>query len=233
MIGDVLYRGGNQVNPGFRTNTVIPKPPLEPDYELLLFFEIESAGGEPPTPTPPSLFTPTPDGVFPVRRVVAGFINIDTYLWRKTAFPAGLPEPDDYTVLHANARSQAFLFSVSSQQPGPLFAQNAGTGSGSITTAPGLTSLARGDMLVLWVSSSGFAGAVLPAPPPPFTVRNNAPAGNLLIATANTLATGATGNKQVSGLDNGPWSSGLVRVNAYDTTRWTVNSYAHGDGAGA
>lgn len=211
-IGAVVFISDSSVNYALRTNTLITAPlNIQDGDDLLIIFE-DGALNAAPVPTPPAGFNIVTG--FPLTRADSNVFTVDTYAWRKTANG----EAGDYTVMHAQATSNAWMQCARGQNlitpydPNPT----TNTGLGATATAPGLTTVADNSLIVYFCSKWNFPGITPPGgATPTLTTRLDGSATLLFVSNGVLAAAGATGDKIATGLPNTPtepWASGLIAI---------------------
>ena len=211
----VAYRSSNATTYATRTNTTLTAPAgIQNGDLLIIIFDI--GGASPPTPTPPSGFSTIPSFSSPLSMTAGGF-TVKMYAWYKFASS----ESGNYTVTHSSASSQGYIVALSGTDPTTPFSPNptTNTGTGSTTTATGLTT-PRDNSLVMFVSSDwGDTANNLTGPSgstPTFTKRMGATtqSGILYVADGVLGTAGATGNKTITNNSNGSgaWGGALISV---------------------
>jgi hypothetical protein len=231
----VAFRSSSSVSFGVPvTNTVIPAPAGIQDGDSLLIVWEGGANPVPPTPTPPSGFVVVAN--YPRFRVDALGFRVDTWAWEKIA--SG--ESGDYTVLHAGASTNAYMQAASGPDlvtpisPAPTVQ----TGLGATATAPGLTTLRDGSLIVYLCSKWAFPGITPPGgSTPALTTRLDGSTTLLFVSTGVLSPAGPTGDKVATGLPNAPdepWFSGLIAIQppAAPPVGASEAAFARGDGSG-
>ena len=200
-----------------RTNTVIPAAALGTitNGDLLLLLFMGGAATEAPDPTAPTGFTICP-GSWPID-VTQGTFNMEYRAYYKLASS----ESGDYTVTHATASSQGAIlrFSGTAQtnpiNPTPTINFQTDPGSVENSTAPGLTTLVDGCMIVWNGFSWGDTTTDLTPPAgttPTFTERLDTTL--MYVATGIMTTAGATGDKSMANNSNtgNPWGASLISI---------------------
>lgn len=126
-------------------------------------------------------------------------------------------ESGDYTVTHLNANTNAYMLAcVGGNIISPTPTTN--TGLDSTATAPGLTTVTDGNLIVYWCSKWNFPGITPPGgTTPTLTTRMDGSLSLLFVSTGTLSPQGATGDKVATNLPNTstePWASGLVSIQA-------------------
>jgi hypothetical protein len=204
------FGSGTSLNYTNHTDPIFTAPPgIANGVILSLLFEI---GGNPSPPaTPPDGFE-LADG-YPLTRSDSNGFTVRTYLWTKPANN----EAGDYQVIHSNAPSTGFLWTVlGADVANPLLPLPTDqTGIGTTATAPGLTTTLDQTLIMGWVGRWNFPGGTFDAggTTPTFTLRNDAANSLLYVASGVMSPQGATGDKVMTGLPQNPdepWASGLI-----------------------
>lgn len=194
---------------GTRTNSTVDAPDDIADGDRLVALVLMGGSGGAPTPTPPDGFTLLP-GTWPFS-VSSGGFDLDFYAYSKLASS----ESGDYTFTHANGVAQVTMIRVSSAglfDPAPT--QN--TGSRTVSTASGLTTVEDGSLVIVagfdWEDQSSItppSGAT-----PTFTGQLDVV--NMFIASGVLATAGATGNKTWtngnSDSADAPWGATMIAI---------------------
>jgi hypothetical protein len=210
------FRSGSILSRTTRTNSTITAPAGIQDGDvLLIIFEIAAATPPgPPTPTAPAGFALS-DGGFPATNTDGAFIS-NVYVWSKVASS----EAGNYTVTHSSSISSAYMLAASGAAAvsplDPTATIGEGGDTGTTATAPGLTTIVTGSLIVWWLNSWDLG---LVAPPggatPTFTTRYDPEDAVLHVGTGVLTPAGATGNKVATiPVSGSPWSTGLVAIKA-------------------
>ena len=216
----VAYRSSSATTYASRTNTTLTAPSGIQNGDLLvIIFDIGAAS--PPTPTPPAGFSALPSFSSPLSMTAGGF-TVNMYAWYKFASS----ESGNYTVTHSSASSQGYIVALSGADPTTPFSPNptTNTGTGSTTTATGLTT-PRDNSLIMFVSSDwGDTANNLTGPTgstPTFTKRmgSTSQSGILYVADGVLGTAGATGDKTITNNSNGSgaWGGVLISVEPSST----------------
>lgn len=217
----VAYRSSSTGAYALRTDTSPTAPAGIVDGDVLLYV-LALGDSAPPTPTPPSGFTAASG--FP-STATDGSFTVKTYVWWKIAASETATE---YTATHANTHSQVYLGCYSgAHQTTPLSpAPTINIGTGSTTTATGLTTPADGSLVVFvsqdWASSSNVLSAPSGSTP---TFTKEYGAGLLLVADGVMTTAGATGNKTITNNSGSSPYAGLLISIQPPAGPTTVNYY--------
>lgn len=209
---DAAFRSSNASTYASRTNNTVTAPTGIQNGDVLLLACLMGNAGVPPTMTPPAGFNAV-TGTWPQNQTVGGF-QVNRYTWYKVA--SG--ESGNYTVTHNSGFSQCYIAAVSggaSSQPAAT--QNSGTGT--TTTATGITPSANGSLVVFIGSDWGNNTNALSPPTgttPTFTERlDPGTTSGLMYVADGVLATaGATGDKSHTNNNVGAtaWLASLVVI---------------------
>lgn len=212
----VAYRSSRSTTYATRTNTTITAPAgIQNNDVLIILFGI-GASGTPPAPAPPAGFNIITG--FPTTETDAGGFKVKTYAWYKIA--SG--ESGNYTITHSSAASQGYMAAVSGADIADPFHQNptTNTGSGTVSTALGLTTPADNSLVIYLGSDWGDNSNALSPPTgttPTFNERLDpgTVSGIMYVADGVLASQGTTGNKTQSNNSNSgnPWMASLICVN--------------------
>jgi len=177
---------------------------------LILFHVVESAS--PPAQTLPAGFTRFTGSPWSIT------LGADTAKM-EVAWKLASSESGDYTVTHASALAEGVVIAISGGDTGttPQITRNNGTGTTS--TATGLTPVANDSLIVFVDNVWQFMGALSPptGTTPTFTEQFDAGTSVIYVATGVLATAGATGNKAHtnSNVAGDPWQAFLVSVEAF------------------
>ena len=208
VVNQVVWLSGSAVNYEARTDTEIIAPGIIVDGGKLFTTFLIGGFGAIPVITPPLGFNEILTAPYPIS-VSSGGFTVETHLYWKNA----LAEVGNYTFVHANANTTAYMFATSVADPAAPVA----TGATDLVdppdpTAPSLITAADGALVALFGQSFNFLGGVVaPGPPPVFTDRLNSILSILYMATGEMPVAGATGNKTV-GLTENTSAAGLIAI---------------------
>lgn len=211
----VAYRSSRSTTYASRTNTTITAPAgIQNNDVLIILFGI-GASGTPPAPAPPAGFNIITG--FPTTETDAGGFKVKTYAWYKIA--SG--ESGNYTITHSSAASQGYMAAVSGADIADPFHQNptTNTGSGTVSTALGLTTPAENSLVMYLGSDWGDSSNALSPPTgttPTFIERlDPGTVSGIMYVADGVLATqSATGNKtQTNNSAGNPWMASLICIN--------------------
>jgi hypothetical protein len=212
--GDVEFVASSQTTYGTRTNTTITKPTGTVDGDFILVV-IATGAGEAPDPTEPGGFTLLSS--FPSSAFDGGF-EVETRWYSKTASSEGA----DWTFTHSNCSSQGAAITIRNHNAGtPLdTAHLFSVGTGATSTAPTITPVTNGAMVIYW-GHDWLSNPAALAPPTSgtltFTERiDTTGPGLLYVATAIMATAGATGtsvqtNQNAPATSDG-WAAGHIVI---------------------
>lgn len=208
---DIAFVASTNTTYTSRTNTTVTKPTGTANGDLVLLGILTgSAGGNAPDPTPPAGFTLLTG--FPITATDGAF-TIETRIYHRIAASEGA----DWTFTHTSASSQGFALTYTGVDATTPIDVNPSTnqGTGSTTTATGITTVTNNAMVVYVAHDWGDTANPLTAPTgttPTFIERIDT---TVVYAADGLLATaGATGNKTQtsnSGV-SGAWGATLIAL---------------------
>jgi hypothetical protein len=197
---NVQYVGGSKIN------TIIPAPDgVEEGDELRIVFPIGQSGAA-PTPTPPTGFT-AKGAPYPITVTNGGF-EVAVYVFEKRATDS---EPANYTVLHAEAFTTAYMEAVQGAAEGPSVVTGAANPDNTTALAPGAEPENDGAHAIGWWLSFNVMGAG--EPPPGFTERYDSNLSILYIATLDQAIAAPIGDQAVT-VTQAPSAGGFIIVEA-------------------
>lgn len=210
------FRSASNTDWASRTNTTVTAPAGIQNGDLLLFgIATGMQTTDAPDASPPADFVAVPGPTWPFEVTDGGF-NMEIRLWRKIA--SG--ESGNYTATHSACESVGAMICVSGADATSPLVPNAtaNSGTGSTSTALGLTTAANGSLVIYWAYDWADTTNALSPPSgstPTFIERidTGAAADNVYVATGELATAGATGNKtQTNNSGTHAWMAFLIAV---------------------